>query len=306
MKYIPLLPTAPARFEKGAVLACGCFDGLHSGHRALIAQGKELAGRMGAFYGVWIPAGAKKERCRLMEEKERNRLFGALGVEFLLEEPFEEIRDLPAEQFLSGYLLGKLGVAGVACGENFTFGKNALGTAEMLVRFCKEQGIVPAVQPSVRSPEGEVISSSVIRDALRAGRPEKAALLLEKNYSFVSQVAHGRAVGRTLGFPTVNLPLPSFCPLRYGVYGVKVRFSEEEKQYPAIANVGLHPTFQSAETPVCEAHLLEMPEEQDLYGKMVQTEFLFFVRDEQQFSSPEALCKQIEQDLKRAKRRFGC
>lgn len=296
MRYLPLREGLFKTPPKGALLTLGCFDGLHPGHRALILNARRLAEQEGMPLGVWSPAGAKRTG-ELMPLYDKLQVLKELGVDFYIEEPFEELRDLSPEAFFKDFLLGRYGACALACGENFTFGKGGAGSAETLGALCAQAGIILMVQ-ELQKEEGEVISSARVRRALRDGDLERAGKLLGAPYGFYAVVVHGRKVGRGLGFPTANLPLPKDCPLKNGVYIVEVHL--EGQDFPALANVGVHPTFESASAPLCEAFLLKDPA-CSLYDKRVHITFLKFLRPEQRFDSPEELKTQIEQDLLNAR-----
>ncbi|MBQ8236250.1 MAG: riboflavin biosynthesis protein RibF, partial [Clostridia bacterium] len=296
MRYLPLRDGLFQTPPKGALLTLGCFDGLHPGHRALILNARRLAKEQGMPLGVWSPAGAKRTG-ELMPLYDKLQVLKELGVDFYIEEPFLKLRDLSPEEFFESFLLGCYGVRALACGENFTFGKGGAGTSETLAALCAQAGILLLVQ-ELEKEEGEVISSARVRGALSEGDLAKAEKLLGAPYGFSAVVIHGRKVGRSLGFPTANLPLPKDCPLKKGVYTVEVHL--EGQDFPALANVGVHPTFESASEPLCEAFLLKDPA-CSLYDKRVHITFLKFLRPERRFESPEELKAQIEKDLQYAR-----
>ena len=286
------LPCPDRPVPQGGLLALGCFDGVHPGHRALLKKARAEADRLGIPLGVWSPAGAKTTG-RLLTLEEKLSVFASLGVDFYIEVPFEEIRDLSPMEFVEGYLMDRYAVRALACGENFTFGKDGQGDAEtlqmMAAFFTRITYIVP-----LESEGGAPISSNRVRTCLAEGDLEGAKRLLGENYGFHATVEAGRRVGRALGFPTANLPLPKGSPLKRGVYALWVWV--DGKRLPALANVGVHPTFQQAEEPLLEAYLLKDPE-CPLYGKELRVEFLRFLRPERAFSSPEELKAQISRDV---------
>ena len=282
---------------RGGLLALGCFDGLHPGHRALISSARDLAEQLGVPLGVWSPAGPKRTG-ELMPLCDKLEALAALDVDFYIEDPFEKLRDLCPETFFKEILLERYGACALACGENFTFGRGGVGTAETLADLCQERGMTLLVA-ELKREEGEVISSALVRSALAEGDLMRARRLLGAPYGFSASVVHGRKVGRDLGFPTANLPLPKDTPLKRGVYALWVYL--EGVGYPALANVGVHPTFKEAAEPLLEVYLLETPPDADLYGKSLYVEFLRFLRPERAFCSPEELIAQIEMDLKRAR-----
>lgn len=303
LRYIPLSKSAPDRFPAGALLVLGCFDGLHLGHRALLKDARDLADRKNFFLGVWSPAGAKTAK-KLLSEDEKLAALQKSGVCFYAEEPFDAIKELSPEKFFYEYLMGNCGVRGLACGENFTFGKNREGNSRLLREFCAQEGVPLLVRETVRI-DGETVSSAAIRQALFEGDAEKAKKFLGHAYGFFSHVEKGRQVGRTLGFPTLNLPIPEAGVQARGVYFAGVSAGGE--LLPAVVNIGVHPTFESAERELCEAHLLRTPSGGNFgeEGQKVYIEFYRFVRREEKFQDIEALKAQLEKDAALARSFFG-
>lgn len=285
----------------GCLFALGCFDGLHPGHRALLCGAKKWADEKGVPLAVWSPQGAKKTPL-LLPFADKLEQLSFLGADFYVEEPFEEIRDLSPEDFFSHYLLEQYKASALACGENFTFGKEASGNAALLKSLCRKAGIDLYVQKTFEY-QGKAVSSAAVRQALAEGNLADATGILGRPYSIHGKTQPGRQVGRRLGFPTLNLPLPGGCPLGNGVYAVRVQF--RGRSLPGVANVGIHPTFENAASPLCEAHLLDFSFQGELYGEEILVEFLKMLRKEWAFDSPEALRAQVEEDKKRAREFFG-
>ena len=294
--YVPLSKRAEGGLLRGAMLALGCFDGLHPGHRSLIENAAAFAAKRGLALGVWSPKGAKNTGI-LLPFEDKMEILQSLSVDFYLEEDFGTIKDLSGSAFFEEYLLLKYGAAALACGENFTFGKGGKEDAQTLKGYAEEKGL-PLLVEKLKSRGQTPYSAALVRKALSMGSCKEAEALLGGPYGFSGRVIKGRQVGRGLGFPTANVALPQDSPLKLGVYAVAV--TVDGKRYPALANVGVHPTFELAEQPLCEAYLLEDPET-DLYGKRVRIAFLEFFREERKFSSPEELKAQIGQDLAAAK-----
>ena len=289
----------------GALLALGVFDGLHRGHRALLERARIEAENRGIPFGIWSPTGAKNAPL-VTPLCDRARIFARTGAQFIVEEPFEEIRDLSPEAFFDVYLVGKYHAAALVCGENFTFGKNRSGNAALLAALAKERGIELFVVKTVC--EGETpVSSTALRAALERADIRRANALSGRPCGFFSTVQPGRHIGRTLGFPTLNLPLPDASPWispgARGVYFAGVRQGDGEP-LPALANIGVHPTFGEAEKPLCEAHLLKAPEGDMPQGREVYIEFYDYLRPEKNFGTPEKLAAQIREDTAAAKAFF--
>ena len=186
----------------------------------------------------------------------------------------------------------------MACGENFTFGKDRAGNVEVLRTLCKEHGIDFYVQKTV-TIDGAPVSDSRVRALLREGDLAGVYDQMFWRYAFTARAQKGRGVGKTLGFPTVNLPLPADFLLPNGVYaGLLIAGG---RGYEAVINIGVHPTFEKAEKPLCEAHLLKMPEKEIRGGTVA---FYKRLRDEIAFDSVEALKEQIARDCADARAYF--
>ena len=207
---------------------------------------------------------------------------------------FDAIKDLSAESFVSEILCAQLSCRCALCGYNFRFGKYAAGSSDTLGQLLQAHGADTVVLPAVKS-QGEDVSSTRIRALIQCGRIEDANDLLCKPFSVTGTVSKGRQIGRTLGFPTANLPFPmgKLIP-RNGVYycHVKTRLGI----FGAVANIGIHPTFDDQpERPVLEAHLLSF--DGDLYGEEVQVSLLRFLREEKKFSDPAVLAATVHADM---------
>lgn len=204
------------------------------------------------------------------------------------------------EDFVDRILLSKMKAVGVVCGYNFRFGKNAAADVNTLQRLLGTRATL-SVEPK-QDMNGRAISSTEIRAALSRGDLRHAEKLLGRPYSIMGTLKHGRAVGRKMGVPTLNLPIDSalLCPM-HGVYIARAN------SRPAIVNIGVRPTFDDIcgkSDPLCEIHLIcddvKLPQE----GDRVEVELLEFVRGEMRFDSPTALYTQIARDVEIAREYF--
>ena len=309
MKCISLPSGGFCSLPKGCFAALGCFDGLHAGHRELLRESAALARRKGVPFAVWSPKGAKNA-ATLTDPDVRNARLHVLGADYRVEEDFAKIRDLTPEVFFEEYLIGKYGFSGLSCGENFTFGKGGAGTPGDLAALCEKRGVSLFVKESV-TMNGRVVSDSLVRERLQKGDARGARDLLCDPYGFSARSLPGRQIGRTLGFPTINLPLPEGFLLPDGVYRAGLIFSgkmskdarmKTKIEHAAVANVGVHPTFEKAEKPLCEVHLLIAPD--SVPKEKLRVVFYDRLRDEIAFSSPEALARQLKTDAENAKNMF--
>ena len=275
-------------FDEGAkgrpcALLLGGFDGFHKGHGELLKAAKAT----GLPVGLTALSGGKGGE--LFPLPEREEIFRALGFAFADEHILDgKFRETPAEDFLSD-LFSRIPAKAVFCGEDFRFGKDAAGTPALL----KERAPCPVTVLPLAALGGEKIAVTRIKQLLSEGEIGKVNALLCTPY-FVRGVAeHGRAVGRTYGFPTANLRLPSGkFPLKEGVYAARARL-ERGEEYPAIVNFGPCPTF-GVEARKTEAPLVGF--QGDLYGEEVTLFPVRLLRPVRKFQSKEALEKQLEAD----------
>ncbi len=286
-----------------SVVAQGTFDGLHLGHQAVIRTAVSRARTIGAKAialtfdphpaAVLRPAGAPAE---ILPLEERLEHIAALGADIALVIPFTlEFSRVEADTFVREVLVGLLRAREVVVGFNHTFGRGARGNAILLEQVAAMLGVRVHVIPPL-AVDGVVVSSSSVREALRAGDVRRAASLLGRPYTVCGQVLRGAERGRLIGFPTANLlPEPPWL-LANGVYSGRAEW--DLGSAPAVINVGVRPTFGES-TLVVEAHLLDVSP--DLYQRMLTLAFLSRIRDEMTFPSVEALRSQIEADVQIAR-----
>jgi len=272
-------------------LALGTFDGLHSGHRAVLDATK-------AFYSVAvtfeIPPKAiitGKPQLLMLPDDRANRL-KSLGINRVEMQNFCDVKFLSPKEYFEK-LKEKYKPDRIVCGFNYRFGKDAKGDTTMLQELCHSEGIEFVCIPPVKQNE-TVISSTALRKLISEGKIEEATHQIYGGFAFVAPVLHGDARGRTLGFPTINQEYPELlAQAKFGVYISRVTVDGVE--YDAITNVGLRPTFKT-EKVGCETYIKDFSE--DIYGKNVRTELLRFVRDEQKFDCVQQLKNAIENDVK--------
>ena len=275
-----------------AAVALGGFDGLHVGHCGVIAQARKdgLLPSVFTFQTDLFQEGKKVPR--ILSQRRKMELLDQMGVRQCWVAPFEEIRHMEAEEFLSRILEDVCGAKLIACGYNFRFGRGGKGTSGLLREFCEFRGIEARILPPVQA-EGETVSSTRIRELVAEGDMKRAAALLGRPFCLDTPVLHGRQLGRTLGFPTVNQPVPrNFVLPRFGVYASVVRI--DGIPYYGVTNVGVKPTV-GADAPLSETWLPGY-RGRELYGEILVTELIGFVRPEQKFGSVEELREQIARD----------
>ena len=277
-----------------SVVALGCFDGVHTGHRQLLAIARERADALGLSLVVYSPEAYKPGQASLLTSEEKIALLHSLGADRVILADFDAIKHLSATDFVQRVLFSELDCQVAVCGYNFTFGHKASGDAATLQTLMQENGKTAIVAAAVRD-EKDVISSTRIRQLLKNGEVATATELLKRPFSLSGRVCHGRAIGRAIGFPTLNLPFPpnKLVP-KFGVYYAHVQVGAT--LYAAVINVGMRPTFpDTPPAPLLEAHLLDFAG--DLYGKEVTVFLLAFLRGEMAFPCVKALSAQIQKDV---------
>jgi riboflavin kinase/FMN adenylyltransferase len=293
---------------KGAVVAIGNFDGVHKGHQALIAAARAEAKTRGAPLAVLAFEPHPQEffrprpdSIRLTPLRMKARLLAELGVDALFALPFDaDMARMSPEGFVQDVLLGGLGASGVVVGPDFQFGKGRAGKFSTLQEMGAARGFSVTCFDMITT--GQVkISSTRIREALKAARPEEAARLLGHWWAVEARVEHGDGRGRTMGFPTANMHLGHCLAPAFGVYAVRVTIMDNENpvgRYDGVANFGIRPMYQTP-VPLMEAHLFDF--NGDLYGKHLTVELISYIRPEAKFDGLPALIAQIGRDAAKAR-----
>ncbi len=294
--------------EAPVVFAIGFFDGFHLGHRQILTAAADLAKTKNAALGVitFFPHPATilfPERIFNVLETEagKARLMEALGVDLVVSLPVTRAFLAESPETFLAELAAVPTLAGLVCGENFTFGQNAVGTPVMLSEYFAKRNVPVRVLPLLTSEAigGRIVSSTEIRALLRKGDVRTAAALLGRPYRLSGDVAQGfRRGSDLLGFPTANLTLSENQILPAdGVYATKVEVAGA--RFSAVTNIGTNPTFGN-ETRTVETFILDFNE--TIYGKPFAAEFTERLRGEKKFETPEALRAQIKEDVRRAKK----
>jgi riboflavin kinase/FMN adenylyltransferase len=297
---------APAALRGGAV-ALGNFDGVHRGHQAVIRAGVDWARANGraAWVATFDPHPSRLFRpdappFALTTLAQKLRHFASLGVDGAVVIPFTRaLSELSAESFVDTWLVDRLAPGHVVTGEDFSFGHRRSGTAETLQALGAERGFTARALAPVADGE-EPVSSTRIREALMAGRPEDAARLLSRPFAIAGTVVPGDQRGRTIGVPTANLELGQYLRPRFGVYAVRVRLPSGDVR-EGVANLGIRPMFEPPKL-LLETWILDWAG--DLYGEEIEVEFVAFLRDEMKLSGLDALKAQIAIDEREARLRL--
>jgi len=289
----------------GAALAIGNFDGVHVGHRALIARARELAAAHGALTVVltfdphpsalFAPAQAPR---MLTSIERRVELLAEAGVDAVVVEPFtRELAAVPPRAFIDDIVVRALRARAIIVGYNFRYGQARAGTVESLRDHGDEAGIEIAIVPPV-TVDGEIAASTKVRGHLHAGELAAAERMLGRRWDVDGVVVHGAERGRAIGVPTANIAPDIELAIAPGIYAVTLSV-ERGPALPAVASLGTNPTFVDAGHLVLEVHVLDWSG--DLYDRRVRTTFVARLRDELKFDSVDALVAQIRRDIEQAR-----
>jgi riboflavin kinase / FMN adenylyltransferase len=293
-----------ALFPHGSVVCIGAFDGLHLGHRALVrhavARARDLSLPAVALSFEPLPReffshDLPPPRLTLARGKYQGlRALGADSVGLLRFDA--RLSAMSAEEFVGKLLIGRLGAREVWIGPDFRFGHRRGGDLPLLKQMGRELGFsAEEIEPVLL--QGERVSSTRIREALRSGDFTDASRLLGRAYSIGGRVVRGRQLGRTLGFPTANLRFPK-VPALSGIYATWVH-GVGERPHASVSSFGTRPTIDGIE-PLLEAHLFDF--DGDLYGRHIEVEFVAKLRDELKFPDLSSLTEQMQRDAETARR----
>jgi riboflavin kinase/FMN adenylyltransferase len=312
----------PSLAPGGSVLCVGAFDGVHVGHRALLARVRDRAGQQGLmplaisfepvpreFFARGVPVP------RLTSAREKiERLFEA-GIERLLSLRFNAaLAEMAAERFIEDVLVARAGAREIWVGADFRFGHARRGDVAMLRAHADRCGFAVEVMPDVEVG-GCRASSSEIRERLAAGDFDAAAHLLGRRFAIGGHVVRGRQLGRTLGYPTANIRLGRRAAPIGGIFAVRVRGAGIRdsafgirgerllEEWPGVASLGVRPTIDGGGEPLLEVHLFDF--DGDLYGRRIEVEFVQKLRDEEKFEDLDAMVRQIDRDAVEARAILG-
>ena len=249
------------------IVILGNFDGVHIGHQIILQKAVKQA-------------------------KEKN--LNENGIDYLYLEQFEKVRNYTPEEFVEKVLVDILNATEVYCGFNFTFGKEKSGNIDTLEKLLTEKNIKLNVQEPILDENGEIISSTRVRNYIKEGNFEKVRKLLGHNFIILGEVIYGKQLGRVIGFPTANLRFENKIYPEFGVYGVKICIQDDEKVYNGVMNIGRNPTVDVGVLSV-ETNIFDFNE--DIYGKVIFIEILENIRHEKKFESVDELKEQISKDV---------
>ena len=307
MKVYRGVPHADERVP--CALTIGNFDGVHRGHAALLARVVGAARERGLVAAVmtfephprefFAPAQAPARVANIRDKLEALR---AAGIERVYIEHFNRrFASLTAEQFIDDVLVAACRMKWLMVGDDFRFGARRAGDLALLRARAAAGGYVVEQLPAVLDGS-ERVSSSAVRAALGAGDLERAQQLLGRPYTISGRVLHGAKLGRTIGYPTLNLRIAHKRPAVHGVFAVKVH-GIDDRAWPGVASVGLRPTVDDTGRWLLEVHLFDFARQ--VYGKLVRVEFLAKLRDEEKYGTLDELTAAIARDAQRARDLFN-
>mgnify|MGYP002416076065 CR=1 FL=1 len=290
------------------VIALGFFDGVHTGHGALLSRVREKAAALEAvptaftfdahpgsrITGAVTPLiNSAADRADLMR-----RLY---GIREIIVAHFDSMMRMPWEDFITEYLVKEQGAVHVVAGHDFHFGYKGEGNPQRLEGLCRELGVGCDIIPKVER-EGITVSSTYIRTLIAQGEMERAMEFLGHPHVLTDRVTHGKKLGTTLGFPTVNLRFPEGVLVpAHGVYVTRVWFGDGSSR-PAVTNIGVRPTVDSDGRVTVEGFILDF--DGDLYGQTMRMEFYHRLRGERKFPSMEELAEEIRRNAQQAREYF--
>ncbi len=294
---------------RGAVLALGNFDGFHLGHQAVVAEAVNWARAEGrpAIVATFDPHPVRHfaphvPPFRLTTLDQRQELFAAAGADAMLVFHFDgELAGMSADSFVADLLCRHIGATGVVTGEDFSFGARRGGNVAVLRDIGAQHGMAARAVGPVKA-DGQVVSSSRIRDLLKAGDCEAAAALLTRPFAIRGEVIHGDKRGRTIGYPTANLDMGTYLRPRYGIYAVRGRVVATGEPLQGAANLGIRPTFDPPRE-LLEPFFFDFAG--DLYGQQIEVELRHFLRPEAKFADMPTLVAQMEADCVQARALLG-
>ena len=288
------------RSQEETSVALGYFDGVHSGHKAVISEAVRYAKENGLLSCVFTLQQSPRKILfgeapgGIITLDEKLSLFEKLGVERVYLIDFRTIRNITAEDFVRDILIGRFNAKHAGCGFNYHFGSGALGNGKVLGELCREYGITETTQPQLCF-QSLPISSTRIRQSIADGDIPSANEMLGRTYGFCLAVVHGRHLGRSLGFPTLNQEFPQgLVKPRFGVYSSVV--TVDGRKYIGVSDIGVKPTVGS-DTVMIETWMPHY-NGRELYGEKIDVRLHRFIRDEKKFDSLDELKNAVLSDAK--------
>jgi riboflavin kinase/FMN adenylyltransferase len=317
VKPIPRIYRTLPRYDsrRPSAVTIGNFDGVHRGHQTILARVSQLASERDLAPTVmtftphprayFAARGQRPELIPTQISSLRDKVWALarLKVEQLALERFNQaLADMSPEAFIKDLLVKGLNTRWLLVGEDFRYGHKRAGDVQLLRRAGLEYGFEVETIADVVDEHGYRISSSEVRTALAVGNLERAEHLLGHAYRISGHVIHGQKLGRTIGYPTLNLRVPSLCAARSGVYIVRAH-GLAEQPINGVASLGVRPTVTDSGLVMLEVHLLDC--RVDAYGKLTRIEFLKYLRDEEKFPDLPTMIAAIDNDAQSARDYFA-
>lgn len=285
------------------VLCLGNFDGVHKGHRQLIGSCVDIVNKSNQSgkhlkSGVWFfGSSSLMSEKRIFSDEKKLETFSSLGLDIAAVADFADLKNMSGDEFVNDILKKQCRCVYALCGTNFRFGSGASSNSDDLVSLMNGNAhVIPLL-----SYEGETVSSTKIRSLIYNGNIEKANFLLDSNYEITGTVIHGKALGRTIGLPTMNIDITeNFVVPKNGIYITLSKIGNAS--YHSVTNIGIRPTVESTMRKNIETHIIGYSG--DCYGRTVTIEFIHRLRDEIKFDSVELLKNQILLDINNAELYF--
>lgn len=275
-------------------VALGIFDGVHLGHRAVMKLTEnDVIPAVFTFNNTSLHTKQGRIIEYIYTDEQKASLIRDLGISDIFSENFSDIRDMTGSEFAENIIAGKLNAASVACGRDFRFGRDASCGINELAELGRKYGFEVRVAEDILYG-GKTVSSGRIRSLLSEGNVTEAETLLGRSYMISGEIVHGKQIGRTLDFPTVNqLFAPGQLVPKFGVYASSVLI--DRRHYESVTNIGVKPTIEGERSPLAETHIIGFTG--DLYGRDIDVELRGFIRPEKKFNSLEELKEQISRDI---------
>ncbi|TAL76328.1 MAG: bifunctional riboflavin kinase/FAD synthetase [Burkholderiaceae bacterium] len=301
--------------DRPSAVTIGNFDGVHRGHQAILSQVGQLAQERGlaATVMTFLPhprayfatRGQRPELIPTQISSLRDKVWAIshLNIDQILLERFNQaMADTSAEDFIKRLLIEGLNTRWLLVGQDFRFGHKRVGDVDLLRRTGRQYGFEVETITDVLDERGYRISSSEVRTALAVGNLARAEHLLGRTYHISGHIIHGQKLGRTLGYPTLNIRVPQLCAARSGIYVVRAH-GLHDKPINGVASLGVRPTVSNSGHILLEVHLLDC--RIDAYGKLARIEFLEYVRDEEKFPDLPTMISAIDKDAQNAREYFA-
>lgn len=303
LKYIskPIPPIA---------LTIGNFDGVHLGHLQIfdqvkkIAKDQKIASAVLTFepHPTSLLRADKPKDFRITSLAQKLKIFAEQKIDYVFILPFnQDLANISAKSFIKDILIEGMNSKYLVVGYDFIFGKNREGNFQLLQDQAKNFDLELSEIPALKKSD-QIYSSSLVRSLIAEGRIIEVNQFLGKNFTVVGVVNEGRKLASKIGFSTANIiSKPHIIKPKFGVYKSKAFIPYMQKKFSSITNFGVKPTIDGISAPIYETHIFDF--NQNIYGKKIEVELLDFIREEEKFSSVEALCEQIKRDIATLKTR---